>query len=171
MICGSLKWYTIAHSQVTCSVPTHKPLSSRTFEISLITERKKNPSAGTLPKIQQLVPANHGPLHRMNEWKSGSGQCNALTSLQWFLGQVQGAMRCKANGWTLHTRMEMENLDDFKVILLPIRENKAMDLENCLPQIWREIELVRVFYTNDGNPAKVWTTIDWWKWDENWDRV
>lgn len=47
----------------------------------------------------------------------------------WFLGQVLGSMRCKANGWTLHTRMETEKLEEFSVILLPIRENKAVEME------------------------------------------
>lgn len=47
----------------------------------------------------------------------------------WFLGQVLGAMRCKANGWTLHTRLETEKHEEFSVILLPIRENKAVEME------------------------------------------
>lgn len=40
-----------------------------------------------------------------------------------------GAMRCKANGWTLHSRMETEELEELSVILLPIRENKAVEME------------------------------------------
>lgn len=54
---------------------------------------------------------------------------NPSLSFPWFLGQVLGAMRCKANGWTLHSRMEMEKLEEFSVILLPIRENKAVEME------------------------------------------
>lgn len=38
-------------------------------------------------------------------------------------------MRCKANGWTLHSRMEMEELEEFSAILLPIKENKAVEME------------------------------------------
>lgn len=50
-------------------------------------------------------------------------------SFPWFLGQVLGAMRCKANGWILHSRMVMEKLEELSVILLHTRENKAVEME------------------------------------------
>lgn len=37
-------------------------------------------------------------------------------------------MRCKANGWTLHSRMETEKLEEFGGNLLPIREGKAVEM-------------------------------------------
>lgn len=56
----------------------------------------------------------------------------------WFLGQVLGAMRCKANGWTLHSRMEME---EFSAILLHIRENKAVEMEIVCHRYEEELKL------------------------------
>lgn len=47
----------------------------------------------------------------------------------WFLGQVLRAIRCKANGWTLHSRMRMEKLEEFSAILLPIRESTDVEME------------------------------------------
>ena len=71
-----------------------------------------------------------------------------------FLGQVLGAMRYKANGWTLHSRMEMEKFDEFRVTLLPIRENKAVELEIVCHRYEEELDM-SVFYNNDGSHAKV----------------
>lgn len=59
----------------------------------------------------------------------------------WFLGQVLGAMRCKANGWTLHSRMEMEKLEEFSAILLPIRENKTVEMEIVCHKYEEELEV------------------------------
>lgn len=50
-------------------------------------------------------------------------------TLPWFLGQVLRAMRCKANGWTLHSRLKMEELEQLAAPLLAIRENKAVQME------------------------------------------
>ena len=69
-----------------------------------------------------------------------------LLLFPWFLGQVLGAMRCKANGWTLHSRMEMEKLEEFSVILLPIRENKAVEMEIVCHRYEEELE-VPVYFT------------------------
>lgn len=73
----------------------------------------------------------------------------------WFLGQVLGAMRCKANGWTLHSRMEMEKLEEFSAILLPIRENKAVEMEIVCHRYEEELQVSGVFYSNDESHAKV----------------
>ncbi len=62
-----------------------------------------------------------------------------------FLGQVLGAMRCKANGWTLHSRMETEKLEEFRAILLPIRENKAVEMEIVCHRYEEELEVSGCF--------------------------
>lgn len=51
------------------------------------------------------------------------------TIFPWFLGQVLSAMRCKANGWTLHSRLETGKHEEFSAILLAIRENKAVEMK------------------------------------------
>lgn len=38
-------------------------------------------------------------------------------------------MRCKANGWTLHSRMEMEERQQLDALRSAIRENKAVLME------------------------------------------
>lgn len=65
--------------------------------------------------------------------------------LLWFLGQVLGAMRCKANGWTLHSRMETEKLEEFSAILLPIRENKAVEMEIVCHRYEEELKVSECF--------------------------
>lgn len=72
-------------------------------------------------------------------------ECEALTVFFWFLGQAMGAMRCKANGWTLHSRMEMEKLEEFSVTLLPIREDKAVAMEMVCHTYEEELDVSECF--------------------------
>lgn len=61
--------------------------------------------------------------------------------LPWFLGQVLRAMRCKANGWTLHSRMETERQGEFCAKLFPNMENKAVEMEMVCSRYEEELKL------------------------------
>lgn len=50
-------------------------------------------------------------------------------------------MRCKANGWTLHSRMELEKLEEFSVTLLAIREDKAVVTEIARHRYEEELDV------------------------------
>lgn len=52
-------------------------------------------------------------------------------------------MRCKANGWTLHSRMEMEKLEEFSVTLLAIREDKAVVTEMACHRYEEELDVLQ----------------------------
>lgn len=47
-----------------------------------------------------------------------------------FLVRALEATRSSSNGWTLHSRMEMEELGEVSAFRLSNRENKAVEMEN-----------------------------------------
>lgn len=56
-------------------------------------------------------------------------------------------MKCKANRWTLHSRMEMEELEQLAAPLLTIRENKTVQMEIVCRKYEEEWKFILDFTT------------------------
>lgn len=113
---------------------------------------------GTLPK-SQWARAAAAPWGLLDKWLAVE-DVEALPTRPRFLGQALRAMRCKANGWTLHSRMEMEEL----LFCRPLGRTKLCRWKLLATNMKR---------SPSGTPqqqrhAGVWITAGWWETGDNW---
>lgn len=73
----------------------------------------------------------------------------------WFLGQVLRALRCKANGWTLHSTMETERQPEpvHCNTVPPNLEQSCWD-GNALQPIWGGIEVLSWFLQDENHDER-----------------